>query len=401
MLCKVFYRNLKKAVVAETLQSLISRGKVKLGIKQENVTVFLEDGTEIDDDETFISLPTDVFTTSQRTITTGSGSLALGPCVEIPVSKPIIKVKVQVDPEKLRNDSKIYQNLESGSFLYKYRYALNEAAYQLALDDPSLVYRKGELQEKAKMKVDTEGYGYKRIKSREDLKEVELEMTLLERSRSKARNVNNDDRARHLTLEITPLRKRKRSLEEELTLLQKKEAKSIQQKKKKTNQNPIKPSSTPLCSSQRTIEVILKKSNNIQVSQKNECAVVVVSDETETVTGGDVRTGNEKSNTTTSKNGKAESIESHHDESSQSLHDESIMGEHDETTKNQQKPNAYQDVSENTQHDESCNRETDLSLSDASSGVQLNDAVMKNRHDPSTDNQAVSPQPCQQTNTFL
>ena len=32
-------------------------GKVKLGIKQQNVTVLLEDGTDIDDNETFLCLP--------------------------------------------------------------------------------------------------------------------------------------------------------------------------------------------------------------------------------------------------------------------------------------------------------------------------------------------------------
>lgn len=59
--------------------------------------------------------------------------------LQIPVANPVMEVKVQVDPEKLRRDSQIYPNLEPDSFLYRYRNALNEAAYPLALDEPSLV----------------------------------------------------------------------------------------------------------------------------------------------------------------------------------------------------------------------------------------------------------------------
>ena len=69
----------------------------------------------------------------------------------------------------------------------------------------------------------TPSLGAKRIENiEEDLQEVNLEMSLLERSRAKARNLNQDERARSFTQEMTPLRQRKRKLEDELSILQKK-----------------------------------------------------------------------------------------------------------------------------------------------------------------------------------
>ena len=223
------------------------------------------------------------------------------------MSNSTIEVKLVVNPEKLKEDSLIYKNLEPGCFLYQYRKALNDAAYELALEDPSVIHRKGELLSLAKAKVDSDGYGYKRKKSRsqvlsvdeplpstkltpslrskrireieQDLKEVKLEMTLLERSRTKARNVNNDDRARHLTQEIAPLRERKRKLEDELTVLQKKEAKSVHQKKKRTVQTPgqIKlDDDQQMDTSQRTIDNMLSSgSNKEELPQKGDSPVVV------------------------------------------------------------------------------------------------------------------------------
>ena len=121
----------------------------------------------------------------------------------------------------------------------------------------------------------------KRIREvEEDLKEVKLEMTLLERSRTKARNVNNDDRARHLTQEIAPLRERKRKLEDELTVLQKKEAKSLHQKKKRTVEMPgqIKPDVQQVDMSQRTINNMLSSgSKKEEMPQKSDSPVAGVS----------------------------------------------------------------------------------------------------------------------------
>lgn len=178
-------------------------------------------------------------------------------------------MEIQIDPEKLKNDSKIYPNITPGGFLYDYRHAVNEAAFKLALNDPSLINRKGELKSLAETSVNDNGYLYKKKKSRssklatstctssssssapkltgelrskrisqleEDIKEVKVEETLLEKSRAKARSLNQDDKARHFTQELGPVRTKKRKLEDELCALQKKEAKALQQKKKRQTQ---------------------------------------------------------------------------------------------------------------------------------------------------------------------
>ena len=73
----------------------------------------------------------------------------------------------------------------------------------------------------------------KRIENiKEDLQEVNLEMSLIERSRTKARNLNQDERARSFTQEMTPPRQRKRKLEDELSILEKKKKQSHSNKRK-------------------------------------------------------------------------------------------------------------------------------------------------------------------------
>ena len=84
--------------------------------------------------------------------------------------------------------------------------------------------------------------------------------------------------ARHLTQEIAPLRERKRKLEDELTVLQKKEAKSVHQKKKRTVQTPgqIKlDDDQQMDTSQRTIDNMLSSgSNKEELPQKIDSPVV-------------------------------------------------------------------------------------------------------------------------------
>jgi hypothetical protein len=55
-LFKVWSLTTKKCVIAKCLDDLISSGKQKLGLKDEAITVFLEDGTEVDEDEIFQEL---------------------------------------------------------------------------------------------------------------------------------------------------------------------------------------------------------------------------------------------------------------------------------------------------------------------------------------------------------
>lgn len=167
------------------------------------------------------------------------------------------KHDVQLDVQKTREESEIYKNLKPGGFLYDYRRKFNDAAFKIALDNPTLLSNKGALVEHAKRKVEDDGYIYKKKKSRssnlnapepeksvkmtesirgkqiteisEDLEEVRNEIYHLERSREKARNINSDERALRLTKDMEPLRAKKRRLEEELILLQKK---SLPQRKK-------------------------------------------------------------------------------------------------------------------------------------------------------------------------
>lgn len=169
------------------------------------------------------------------------------------------KHDVQLDVQKTREESEIYKNLKPGGFLYDYRRKFNDAAFKIALDNPTLLSNKGALVEHAKRKVEDDGYIYKKKKSRssnlnapepeksvkmtesirgkqiteisEDLEEVRNEIYHLERSREKARNINSDERALRLTKDMEPLRAKKRRLEEELILLQKKK-KSLPQRKK-------------------------------------------------------------------------------------------------------------------------------------------------------------------------
>ena len=223
-------------------------------------------------------------------------------------SNSTVEVTLQTDPEKLREESAIYKNLEPGCFLYAYCKSLNEAAYELAVENPRLLSKKGELQALAKKKVDSDGYLYKKKKSRaidlspnellpvpskvtpslrskrigeveEDLKEIKMEMALIERSRVKARNVDNDERARRLTQEMTPLRERKRKLEDELTLLQKKEAKSLLQKKKRDNKEQSKEEGQPQASPQITIDKLLSRKAKEDLQQKDGSDKVEASSE--------------------------------------------------------------------------------------------------------------------------
>ena len=73
-------------------------------------------------------------------------------------------IKVNVD--ELRQRSIIYKNLQPGAFLFEYRSKLNEAAFQVALENPILLSTKNKLLELAKEKVEKDGYNYKKKKSR-------------------------------------------------------------------------------------------------------------------------------------------------------------------------------------------------------------------------------------------
>lgn len=56
-LCKIWNTTARKALFASNLEELILKGTEKLQMDNEKVRTFLEDGTEIDENEVFKSLP--------------------------------------------------------------------------------------------------------------------------------------------------------------------------------------------------------------------------------------------------------------------------------------------------------------------------------------------------------
>lgn len=110
------------------------------------------------------------------------------------------------------------------------RHSSKDAAFEIAMANPSILSQKGDLQSKAKQKVEADSYHFARKRSRsiqeektvkttpnlrvkrikeidEDLEEANTELKLLQHSRERARNVNCDDKARVYTQEMEPVRK--------------------------------------------------------------------------------------------------------------------------------------------------------------------------------------------------
>ena len=197
-----------------------------------------------------------------------------------------------MDVNKIREESAIYKGLKHGCFLYEYRSKLNQASFEICMENPTLLKDKGYVCELAKQKVDRDGYSYKKKKSRsssleaegrpekqvkstpairsrhikeksEDLEEVKNEIMHLDNARKKARNVNKDERALHLTKELQPLREKQRQLERELELLQQKDKKSSKDKeRRKQRQGQIsskKKCKPPSSSTTQGIDSLLKK----------------------------------------------------------------------------------------------------------------------------------------------
>lgn len=79
-----------------------------------------------------------------------------------------MEVTLKVDPEKLREESPIYKNLNLlVSYNYEYCKALNrsDVAYELANRKSTAGAKKGELEALAKKKIDGDVYLHKRNKS--------------------------------------------------------------------------------------------------------------------------------------------------------------------------------------------------------------------------------------------
>lgn len=165
---------------------------------------------------------------------------------------------MQLPRNEVLEKSRIYHKGNLGT-LTNYQETINKAAYELCLENPNLMNNKGEVLNLSRAKVDEEGYVYKKKRSRskvfgavkeqvgEDIKKIKLSaefrhnriqdlsedinsmnttMALLEKERYKQHNLNKYAQAASLEEQIASKRKEKRALEEELTKLQEKEAKS-------------------------------------------------------------------------------------------------------------------------------------------------------------------------------
>ena len=152
--------------------------------------------------------------------------------------------------------SRIFKKGNSGT-LTNYQQVINNAAYELCLENPSLINNKGELLNLSRVKVDEEGYVYNKKRSRslafgatkeeskekkskisaeirhkriqdlsEDIDSMNMTLALLEKERYKQHNMNKYAQAASLEEQISSKRKEKRALEEELTKLQEKETRS-------------------------------------------------------------------------------------------------------------------------------------------------------------------------------
>lgn len=164
-------------------------------------------------------------------------------------------MNLPVDIGTLKTRAKIYSLKDPNEKLYHYHKAINEAAYQIALENPMVVENKTELIKLAVAKLDIDGYSYCKKKSRskqlnaevntpkrakmqsdfrakrvrevsEDLTEVDKQVELCTKQRDRYSNSQEYSSAIAISEKIEGLKQRKRKLQTELTMLQRKEAKS-------------------------------------------------------------------------------------------------------------------------------------------------------------------------------
>ncbi|KXJ27527.1 hypothetical protein AC249_AIPGENE7573 [Exaiptasia diaphana] len=253
----------------------------------EEIKVFTEDGTEIDE-ETFIEMePGSTFicaagnqtwssqeaqTSTESVTSSASGTMILPSSKNLgSVQRTIIQTSdgslkagaVAVEkPQELESDnileekSKIYSKQE----LTKYQKAINDAAFQLSKMNSSLLLNRGKLFEESRKKVKDDGYLFAKGKSRANdgsrdessvrskinsddrLKYIDLlqkdifgkeEQIRYKTHRvEKAKNMKNWELCDTLTAEIAKLRKETFEHKQEMKLLQRKESQAAWYKKK-------------------------------------------------------------------------------------------------------------------------------------------------------------------------
>ncbi|CAB4001247.1 nuclear localization sequence-binding -like [Paramuricea clavata] len=211
-----------------------------------------------------------------------------------------------MDRESIKKESQIYSANSDSVNLTKYQKSINDAAFQLCLENPSLVKTKGKLLDLARKKVDSDGYTYVKKRSRstrfgaesgrkenkggkrqkltdglrqkriaelcEDIETVDKVISCLESERAKLVNMQKYPQAAQILQQMGEKRKEKRQLSDQLTTIRAKEAKSKSyHKNKQSSCTKSKCVSDVKSDNQRSVEAFFAKSRNIESRNTDAC----------------------------------------------------------------------------------------------------------------------------------
>ena len=212
------------------------------------------------------------------------------------VNEPQIKTTIQYFQKELIEKSKIYGR--EGRKCTRYEDMVNKAAFELCVDNGSLISDRKVLYQKARSKVDADGYNYKKGASRSKtfgdqseverpIKKVKLEseirqkrisevsedisscqetISLLEQQRSKFVTVGKYLQAAEIVKQVSESRKKMRDLQAELAQLQKKETRS--QKYHKTKKEKQSQSQS---TSKSTLETFFRSKTVTNANSSANC----------------------------------------------------------------------------------------------------------------------------------
>lgn len=211
-----------------------------------------------------------------------------------------------MDRESIKKESQIYGSNSDSVNLTKYQKSINAAAFQLCLENPSLVKTKGKLLDLARKKVDSDGYTYVKKRSRstrfgaesgrkenkvekrekltdglrqkriaefcENIETIDKVISCLESERAKLVNMQKYSQAAQILQQMGEKRKEKRQLSDQLTTIRAKEAKSKSyHKNKQSSCTKSKSVSDVKSDNQRSVEAFFAKSGNIESRNTDAC----------------------------------------------------------------------------------------------------------------------------------
>ena len=187
------------------------------------------------------------------------------------------KLEVTVDADEILKKSRIYGNPGASEELTSYQSAINKAAYEICTTNPTLIDKKGDLLQAARRKVNADGYQYAKRSSRsklfgtqatatnsntakkprlstdvrssrilecqDDLNNINLQLKYAERAQEKFANAHQYQSAIGALKEIKEMKEKKRDIQRELEVLQKREAKAVNYQKKKPQKKTQMPPS--------------------------------------------------------------------------------------------------------------------------------------------------------------